>query len=187
MFKRLFWRACFRRSLFSEGLIIGRNFAFQNGLDLTIKTASTNSPWAYLREGLLSEGYLRLRFAWGAYFRGGLIIGILRYSGELIFGRAYYWREFCVLKSVELDNKNSLKHEENSLKQLKTGITKSPWAYIQEDFLSQGYLRLRFFFLFFLGGGGLLSEVYGIAITSYSLQEKQDSPRLESFISKHSF
>ena len=25
--------------LFSEGLIIGRNFAFQNGLGLTIKTA----------------------------------------------------------------------------------------------------------------------------------------------------
>ena len=34
---------------------------FQNGLDLTMKTASTNSPWAYIREGLLSEGYLRLR------------------------------------------------------------------------------------------------------------------------------
>ena len=54
-----------------EGLIIGGNFASQNGLDLTIKTASTNNPWAYIREGLLSEGYLRLRF-WG-----------------LIFGRAY--------------------------------------------------------------------------------------------------
>ena len=45
---------------------------FQNGLDLTIKTASTNSPWAYVREGLLSKGYLCLRF------RG------------LIFGRAYF-------------------------------------------------------------------------------------------------
>ena len=56
-----------------EGLIIGGNFAFQNGLDLTIKTASTNSPWAYIREGLLSEGYLHLRF------------------GGLIFGRAYLW------------------------------------------------------------------------------------------------
>ena len=47
---------------------MGGNFAFQNGL----KTASTNSPWAYIREGLLSEGYLRLRF------------------GGLIFGRAYF-------------------------------------------------------------------------------------------------
>ena len=45
-------------------------------------------PWAYIREGLLSEGYLRLTFGgliFGrAYFRkglflGGLIIGILRY------------------------------------------------------------------------------------------------------------
>ena len=53
-----------------EGLIIGRNFAFQNGLGLTIKTASTNSPWAYIREGLLSEGFVRLRF-------GGLFFGVL--------------------------------------------------------------------------------------------------------------
>ena len=43
------------------------------------KTASTNSPWAYIREGLLSEGFLRLRF------------------GGLIFGRAYY-REFYGMK-----------------------------------------------------------------------------------------
>ena len=55
-----------------EGFIIGGNFAFQNGLDPTMKTASTNSPWAYIREGLLSEGYLRLRF------------------GGLIFGRTYF-------------------------------------------------------------------------------------------------
>ena len=29
------------------------------------------------------------------------------FSGELIFGRAYYWREFCVSKWVGLDSKNS--------------------------------------------------------------------------------
>ena len=68
MFKRLFCWAYFRGSLFSEGLIIGGHFAFQNGLDLTMKTASTNGPWAYIREGLLSEGYLRPRF-------GGLVLG----------------------------------------------------------------------------------------------------------------
>ena len=34
--------------------------------------ANANSPWAYLWEGLLSEGYLRLRF------------------GVLLFGRAYF-------------------------------------------------------------------------------------------------
>ena len=38
------------------------------------KTANSNSPWAYIREGLLPEGYLRLRV------------------GELIFGRAYFSR-----------------------------------------------------------------------------------------------
>ena len=38
-----------------------------------LKTANGNSPWAYIREGLLSEGYLRLRF------------------GGLIFGRAYFF------------------------------------------------------------------------------------------------
>ena len=31
------------------------------------------------------------------------------FLGELIFGRACYWREFCVSKWVGLDNKNSLK------------------------------------------------------------------------------
>ena len=94
--------AYFRGSLFSKGLIIGTNFAFQTGLGLTIKTAeqhyenslkqlktaSTNSPWACILEGLLSEGFLRLRFEgliFGAGRGGGglfweeLIIGILRY------------------------------------------------------------------------------------------------------------
>ena len=80
-------KAYFQRSLFSEGLIIGRNFAFQNGLDLTIKTAenttkkslkqlktaSTNSSWAYIRVGLSSKVLLRLRFGGGgAYFRAGV-------------------------------------------------------------------------------------------------------------------
>ena len=69
----IFVQKAFFLSLFSEGVIIGGNFAFQNGLDLTVKTAGTNvnRPWAYIREGLLSEGYLCLKF------------------GELIFGRIY--------------------------------------------------------------------------------------------------
>ena len=41
------------------------------------------------------------------------------YLGEVIFGGAYYWKEFSVSKWVELVNKNSLKHYENSLKHLK--------------------------------------------------------------------
>ena len=40
------------------------------------------------------------------------------FSGELIFGGAYYWRKFGVSKWVGLDNKNGLKYEDNSLKQL---------------------------------------------------------------------
>ena len=47
-------------------------------LQKQLKIASTNSPWACIREGLLSEGFLHLRF-------GDL------YSGRLIFGGAYYW------------------------------------------------------------------------------------------------
>ena len=69
--------------LLSRELIIGRNFAFQNWLGLTIKTAknitktaynsSTDSPWAYIWEGLLSEGFLRLRFGGGGvnFYKGG--------------------------------------------------------------------------------------------------------------------
>ena len=65
--------------------------------------------------------------------------------GELIFGGAYYWKEFCVSKWVELHNK--------------TASTNSPQAYIWEGLLSEGFLHLRFGGLilgrayFFLGGG----------------------------------
>ena len=67
------------------------------------------------------------------------------FSGKLIFGGAYYWMEFCVSKWVGSDNK--------------TASTNSPWAYIWEGLLSEGFLRLRFGGLifgrvyFFLGGG----------------------------------
>ena len=52
---------------------------------------------------------------------------------------------------------------------MKTASTKSLWAYIREGLVSEGYLRLRFGGLifasayFFCGGGGLLSEFYGMA------------------------
>ena len=41
-----------------------------------LKTATSHVAWAYIWEGLLSEGYLRLRFV------------------GLIFGRVYFWRDF---------------------------------------------------------------------------------------------
>ena len=97
MFKILFGGLIFGGGFFSEQLIIGWNFAFQNGMGLTIKSATPNSPWAYIWEGLLSEGYsVRLTFGGRvgggeggggvggfifvrAYFLEALIIGILRY------------------------------------------------------------------------------------------------------------
>ena len=89
------------------------------------------------------------------------------FSRELIFGGAYYWKEFCVTKWVGFDNKNSLKHYKTGLKQLKTALTNSPWAYIREGLISEGFLRLRFGGAYFReglflvgGGGGLLSEFY---------------------------
>ena len=90
MFKRLFCWVYFRGKLSSEGLIIGRNFAFQNGLSLTLKTPrkqrkTANSRWACIREGLL-EGYLRLRFE-------GFIFGKAFFLGRA--GGSYY-RSFTV-------------------------------------------------------------------------------------------
>ena len=77
---------------------------------------------------------------------------------ELIFGGAYYWKEFCVPKWVGRGNLNSVKHKDNSLKKLKTASNNSPWAYIRKGLLSEGFLRLRFGGLifgsaFFLWGG----------------------------------
>ena len=79
------------------------------------------------------------------FFQKAFLLGL--FSGELIFAGAYYWKAFCISKWVGIDNK--------------TASTNSPWAYIWEGLLSEGFLRLRF------GGpisrgGGLLSEFYGI-------------------------
>ena len=60
------------------------------------------------------------------------------FSGKLIFGGACYWKEFYVSRRDGLDHKNSLKHDDNSLKQLKTANSNSLWAYIREGLLSEG-------------------------------------------------
>ena len=82
------------------------------------------------------------------------MLGLL--SGELIFGGAYYWKEFCLSKWVGLDNKNCLKDEDNSPKQLKTASTNSPWAYVREGLfiLIYVFIYLFIYFAFFVGGGG---------------------------------
>ena len=64
------------------------------------------------------------------------------FSGELTFGGAHYWRNFAFQNG--LDNKNGLKHEDNSPKQLQTANPNSPWAYMREGLLSEGYLGLIF-------------------------------------------
>ena len=68
------------------------------------------------------------------FFQKAFLLGL--FSGELIFGRAYYWMEFCVSKWVGLDNKNCLKHYENSLKQLALTIHGLIFgrAYYRKDF-----------------------------------------------------
>ena len=63
-----------------EGLNIGGNCAFQNGLGLTIKTVNSNSPWAYIREGLLSEGYLQDLGGLLSEFYGSLLITFIAAS-----------------------------------------------------------------------------------------------------------
>ena len=81
----IFGGAHFRRGLLLEGIALDNK-------NSTKKKNNSNSPWAYIREGLLSEGCLRLRFEagggglifgraffWGGGEKGGLIIGILRY------------------------------------------------------------------------------------------------------------
>ena len=89
----VFVQKAFLRGVFSGELIFGGAYYWREfGLGLTIKVASTNSPWAYLREGLLSEGFVRLRFGGlifcGAYFfwgggEGEAIAEILRYINSV--------------------------------------------------------------------------------------------------------
>ena len=79
------------------------------------------------------------------FFFGELIYEVL------IFGGAYYWNEFCVSKWVGLDDKNSLKHKDNGLKQLKTVNTTHPWAYIEIG-----------------GGGGGVSSSPNLVIDAYT-------------------
>ena len=92
------------------------------------------------------------------------------FSGELIFGGAYYCREFCVQSGLDLTMKTASTMRSNN-----RSPANNPWVYIREGLFSEGYVRLRFggliferayfFFFFFVWGGwggGWLSEFYGI-------------------------
>ena len=61
---------------------------YENSLN-QLKTAGTNSRWAYIWEGLLSEGFLRLTF-------GGLISGGLIFIFYFFWGGRGYYRNFTV-------------------------------------------------------------------------------------------
>ena len=119
-----------------------RTLSFQGGLS-RIFSISLNSQNKYRKLPIISPGLI--------FVLKAALLGL--FSGELIFGGDYYWKEFCVSKWVGLDNKNSLKHYENSLKQLKTAGTNSPpWAYFREGLIIIG----RIFACEILGG--LFSE-----------------------------
>ena len=57
----------------------------------------SSGPLRYRKIPIISPGLIFVQKA----FSVGL------FSGELIFGGAYYGKEFCVSKWVGLDNKNS--------------------------------------------------------------------------------
>ena len=86
----IFVQKAFLLGLFSEGAFYWKEFCVSKWVWLSgnknslkqLKTASTNSPWAY--SGGLIIGRIFASEIWGAYFREGLF-----------FGRAYY-RNFTV-------------------------------------------------------------------------------------------
>ena len=109
----------------------------------------THNTDIYRKIPIISPGLI---FVQKAFLRG-------LFLGELIFRGVCSRKEFCVSKWVWLVDKNSLKHYENSLKQLTTANSNSPWAHIQEGLLLEGYLHLRF--------GGLILGGLIIGIVRY--------------------
>ena len=82
MFKRLFAGLIFGAAYFRKGFCVSKWVALDNKNSL--KAGRSNSPCAYIWEGLLSEGYLHLRF-------GGLMFDRAFFSG----GGGYY-QDFTV-------------------------------------------------------------------------------------------
>ena len=89
IFQRLFWGAYFWTGLYSEGLMYGEKFAFQNRLGLAYswkeidrfcfvllciweQFPSTSPRGAYFRRGDFTEGFLCYEFGGGAYTWRGL-------------------------------------------------------------------------------------------------------------------
>ena len=66
---------------------------------LPLSILSVYIKLSYRKIPIISPGLI---FVQKVFFLVGL------FSGELIFGGAYYWKEFCVSKWVGLDNKTAL-------------------------------------------------------------------------------
>ena len=126
----------------------------------TSLTSWYKSQGPYFQIPIISPGFI--------FVQKSFLLGL--FSGELIFGGAYYCREFCVQNGLDLTVKTASTNSRSP--------ANSPWVYIREGLFAEGYLRLRFgglifgraycfsfFVFFFVGGGGggwLLSEFYGI-------------------------
>ena len=117
-FKGPFWGAYFWWGLYSERLMYGGKFAFQNRLGQLIigrkctifalfyfvfelQFTSTSPPGGYIRRGDVTEVFFFfLRWVWGAYIWRGL------YEEELIFGILLYhrqWIQCIIIKRFSLD------------------------------------------------------------------------------------
>ena len=74
------------------------------------------------------------------------------------FQSSLFWKEFCVLKRVGLDNKNSIKHYKNSLNQLKQlaqqSVGLSLGGFIIGRIFASETWEAFFQEGFFVGGGG---------------------------------
>ena len=93
----------------------------------------------YLKMPIISPGHI--------FVQKAFLLGF--FSGQLIFGGAYYWKEFCVSKWVGLD-KNSLKQYKNSLKQ--------PILTVHGPIFGRAYYRKDFASQLLFGGGGYFRE-----------------------------
>ena len=58
--QKAFLLGLFLGELIFEGAYCWKEFSVSKWVGLDNKTASSNSPWAYIWEGLFSEGFLRL-------------------------------------------------------------------------------------------------------------------------------
>ena len=62
-----------------------------------VKIRHSTATVTYRKIPMISPGLI--------FVQKAFLVGL--FSGDLIFGGAYYWKEFCISKWIGLDNKNS--------------------------------------------------------------------------------